>query len=64
MRYVYKCNECKKQFEIVADVVSAASLKPRCPDCNSKKVYKKIFPTPFVMVGDGHYKNDNILSKK
>ena len=62
MTYVYKCNNCKKEFEIIMDIVTASTFKVLCPNCKSKKVSKKFFPTSFRMKGENHYKNDNILS--
>jgi len=62
MTYVYKCEDCKKEYEVVMDIKTALSFKPVCPNCKSKKVFKKFFPTSFVMKGEKHYKNDNILS--
>ena len=62
MTYVYKCNDCKKEFEVIMDVMTGILFKPTCPNCKSKKVSKKFFPTSFIMKGEKHYKNDNILS--
>lgn len=37
--YEYRCNECKKEFEIFT---SLSGEDPVCPSCGSDKVKKKV----------------------
>lgn len=40
--YEYVCKECKKTFTIEMKIAEHAKKKIACPECNSKKVEKKL----------------------
>lgn len=37
-RYVYLCQECKKEFEVVMHMDELGKKEVRCPHCGSAKV--------------------------
>jgi len=44
--YEYKCNKCKKEFEKL--VFAGDDKDISCPECNSRKVAKKMSATSFM----------------
>jgi putative FmdB family regulatory protein len=40
--YVFKCNQCKKEFSLILKINEQKNII--CPCCNSADVLKKYFP--------------------
>jgi putative FmdB family regulatory protein len=59
MIYTYKCKACNKEFEIIASFFTIQTMEKFCPNCKSHDIIRKFFPTNFILVGDGFYKNDS-----
>jgi putative FmdB family regulatory protein len=38
--YIFNCENCESQFEIKATMDSIVGLKPSCPECRKKNVYR------------------------
>lgn len=53
--YEYRCEKCKKEFEI-EQKISEAPLK-KCPECGGK-VIRLISNTSFILKGSGWYLTD------
>lgn len=53
--YEYRCEKCKKEFEI-EQKISEAPLK-KCPECGGK-VTRLISNTSFILKGTGWYLTD------
>jgi putative FmdB family regulatory protein len=58
MSYLFICQKCNKEFEMVADFATILTLKPNCPNCNSNEVRRKYLPTNFILSGNGFYSTD------
>lgn len=56
--YEYKCDECKKVFDVTGTYYTMLSYKPTCPDCGSEKVQKKIGSVVFLFKGTGFHHTD------
>ena len=62
MRYDYRCNKCKAEFEV--EVITTSALEGRrrvsrkCPKCGKKDAKKLIRPTRIIFKGTGFYKTD------
>lgn len=41
MSYQFVCRDCRKQFEIVGDLLSVNLLKITCPNCKSMRINRK-----------------------
>ena len=53
MRYLYKCESCKKDVEVVKPMSQASSVE-HCKDCNS--VLIRIYTATSIATGDGFKK--------
>ncbi len=58
--YVYKCDNCKEEFEIEQSIKSSASAE--CPKCQTTSEHRLIAGSSFVLTGGGWGKD--LYSKK
>ncbi len=40
--YEYRCEECKKEFAVVATIAEHETEKVTCPECKSEKVVRQL----------------------
>jgi len=55
----YVCKDCNTTFDISGTFEMFISFVPKCPNCFSKNVRKKIFAPSLVFKGEGFYVTDN-----
>jgi putative FmdB family regulatory protein len=55
MRYLYRCPLCGHEFDVVKSVKEADG-KEKCTQCSATAT-RIILSTPFILQGDGWYKN-------
>lgn len=59
MRYEYRCQNCKYEFEMVVPIDCLATTQLFCPVCYSDDVKKKYNLFTLIFKGDGFYKTDS-----
>lgn len=53
--YRYKCNECKYIFEEIQNINNY--LNTKCPKCTNTDINVVIYPTAFILKGNGWAKD-------
>lgn len=59
MIYEFECLECKQVFSINCSISEVDKVKKnlKCIYCGSKEVKQILYPSSFILRGDGWYKS-------